>query len=451
VAKTYRPYEPTQSFLLPPSPLEWLPKDHLAYFVLDLVRSVDMSAITSHYEREARGYPPYHPTMMLSLLVYGYCVGTRSSREIEKKTHEDVAFRVLAGGQHPDHSRISEFRRIHLDAFAKLFVEILRLCQEAGLVKLGHVALDGTKVKANASKHKAMSFDRMKKEEARLKKLVDEMLESAEDVDAEEDRLYGKDKRGDEIVDPLLRDPKTRMERIKQLRRELEAEAKRQQAEAKDRDDDEPPTPGNTALPEHKIPTDKKGKPTDKSQRNFTDADSRIMKAGGDYVQAYNCQLAVDEEHQIIVGQAVTNQPPDVEHLAPMIEEVAANCGELPSKMTADAGYYSAANVIYATEQGIDIYIPTERWRHGEAPPTVRGRPPADMTLKEEMTRKLRTRRGREVYSRRKTIVEPAFGQIKGARGIREFLLRGLAKVRAEWTLITATHNVLKLYRAQLV
>lgn len=450
MAKTYRSYEPTQSFLLPPSPLDWLPKDHLAYFVLDLVRSVDMSAITSHYEREERGYPPYHPTMMLSLLVYGYCVGTRSSRQIEKKTHEDVGFRVLAGGQHPDHTRISEFRRVHLEAFAKLFVEILRLCQEAGLVKLGHVAVDGTKVKANASKHKAMSFDRMKKEEARLKKLVDEMLASAEDIDAEEDRLYGKDKRGDEIVDPLLRDPKTRLERIKQLRRDLEAETKRQQAEAKDRDDDEPPTPGNNALPEHKIPTDKKGKPTDKAQRNFTDADSRIMKAGGDYVQAYNCQLAVDEEHQIIVGQAVTNQPPDVEHLPSMIEEVAANCGELPSKMTADAGYFSAANVIYATEQGIDIYIPTERWRHGEEPPTVRGRPPDDMTIKQEMTRKLRTKGGRQIYSRRKTIVEPAFGQIKGARGIREFLLRGLEKVRAEWTLITATHNVLKLYRAQL-
>ena len=456
MAKTYRPYEPTQSFLLPPSPLEWLPKDHLAYFVLDLVRSVDMSAITSHYEREQRGYPPYHPTMMLSLLVYGYCVGARSSRQIEKRTHEDVAFRVIAGGQHPDHSRISEFRRVHLDAFATLFVQMLRLCQEAGLVKLGHVALDGTKMKANASKHKAMSYDRMKKEEARLKKLVDEMLTSAEDADAEEDRLYGKDKRGDEIVDPLLRDPKTRMERIKQLRRGLEAEAKRQQAEATNRnDDDEPPTPGNTALPEHKIPTDKNGKPTDKAQRNFTDADSRIMKAGGGYVQAYNCQLAVDEEHQIIVGQAVTNQAARRGALAaPMIEEVAANCGELPSKMTADAGYFSAANVVYATEQGIDICDTslTERWRHNEAPPTVRGRPPANMTLKEEMTRKLRTRASgpQEIYSRRKTIVEPVFGRDQGSAGHPRVSAAWPREDTCRVVAITATHNVLKLYRAQL-
>lgn len=290
----------------------------------------------------------------------------------------------------------------------------------------------------------------MKKEEERLKALVAEMLAEAEAVDADEDERYGKDQRGDEISDELLRDPKTRMERIKQLRRELEAEAKQQAKKPDDSDDDESP-PGSTPLPKHRIPTDRGGKPTSKAQRNFTDADSRIMKSGGDYVQAYNCQAAVDGEHQVIVAQAVTNQPPDVEHLVPMIEEVAANLGELPTVTTADAGYFSAENVVYATTQGIDLYVPTERWKHGEAPPLVRGRPPSGMTVKEEMKRKLRTKRGREIYSRRKAIVEPVFGQIKAARGIREFLLRGIDKVRAEWALITSTHNLLKLYRAQLV
>jgi transposase len=448
VSKTYRPYEPTQSYLLPPSPLEWLPKDHLAFFVVDLVRSMDLRRITAQYEREERGHPPYHPAMMLSLLVYGYCIGVRSSRQIEKRTHEDVAFRVLAGGAHPDHSRISDFRRRHLDAFAELFVAILRLCEQAGLVKLGHVALDGTKLKASASKHKAMSYDRMKKEEKRLKQLVAEMLAEAEAVDAEEDARYGKDKRGDEITDEKLRNPATRMARIRELRAQLEAEARERRKERDD--DDEPPPPGEAPLPSHRVPIGKDGAPTPKAQRNFTDGDSRIMKSGGDYVQAYNCQAAVDQAHQIIVGQAVTNQPPDVEHFIPLVEEVAANLGAVPTVATADAGYFSAENVAYATTQGIDVYIPTERWKHGEAPPPILGRPPKSMTVKQEMTRKLRTQRGREVYSRRKTIVEPCFGQIKGARGIRDFLLRGLIKVRAEWALITATHNVLKLWRAQL-
>jgi transposase len=451
VAKTYQPYEPTQSYLLPPSPQEWLPKDHLAYFVLDLVKALDLSPIQSTYEREERGYPPYHPMMMLSLLLYGYCVGVRSSRQIERRTHEDVAFRVLAAGSHPDHSRISEFRRRHLETFRALFVEILHLCQKAKLVKLGHVAIDGTKMKAHASKHKAMSHERMLKDEARLRQVVDEILEEAEATDAEEDARYGKDRRGDEIVDERLRDPATRLARIKELRAELEAEAKRQQKVAeRDRDDDDPPPPGTGPLPSHQVPRDQAGKPTPKAQRNFTDADSRIMKAGGDYVQAYNCQVAVDEERQVIVAELVTNQPPDVEHFPFVMEEIAVNCGALPERATADAGYFSAENVAYATTQGVDVYIPTERWKHGEAPPLIRGRPPRDMTLKQEMTRKLRTRRGRAIYARRKAVVEPVFGQVKDARGIRGFLLRGLAKVRAEWSLISLTHNLLKLWRAQV-
>jgi transposase len=450
VSKTYRPYEPTQSYLLPPSPQEWLPKDHLAYFVLDLVQSLGLASITSVYKREERGYPPHHPRMMLALLIYGYCVGVRSSRQIEKKTHEDIGFRMLAADQHPDHTRISEFRRRHLQSFRGLFVEVLRLCQKAGVVKLGHVAIDGTKMKANASKHKAMSYERMKQEEARLQGAVDELLRTAEEVDAAEDARYGKQSRGDEIGDERLRDPRTRLARIRELRAELEAEAAAQRAEESNRNDDDPPPTGTGGLPSHRIPCDKAGTPTPKAQRNFTDPDSRIMKASGDFVQAYNCQIAVDDAHQVIVAELVTNQPPDVEHLPFVLEETASNCGELPERTSADAGYFSIENVAYATTQGVDVYIPTERWKHGEAPPLVRGRPPNDMTLKQEMTRKLRTRRGRTLYAQRKVIVEPVFGQVKDARGIRAFLLRGLAKVRGEWSLITLTHNLLKLHRFRL-
>jgi transposase len=449
VAKTYRPYDPSQAYLFPPSPHDWLPEGHLAYFVLDLVKSLDLRRITSKYERELRGYPPHDPRMMVALLIYGYCVGVRSSRQIEKKAHEDVAFRVLAGGSQPDHTCVSEFRRKHLDAFVALFGEVVTLCQKAGLVKLGHVAIDGTKVKANASKHKAMSYERMMSEEKRLKALVEQIVAEAESVDAAEDAEFGKGKRGDEITDELLRNPKTRMARIQQLRAELEAEAAEQQKAkaARDSDDDPPPT-GAGELPSHQVPRDKQGKPTPKAQRNFTDADSRIMKSGGDFVQAFNCQAAVDSEHQIIVAQLVTNQPPDVEHLPAVMELTALHCGEMPTIVTADAGYFSAENVAYATTQGVAVYIPTERWKHGQVPALVRGRAPRDMTLKQEMTRKLRTKRGRAIYARRKAIVEPVFGQIKAVRGIREFLLRGLEKVRGEWSLITLTHNLLKLFRS---
>ncbi len=444
--KKFRPYAPQQSYLFPPSPRDWLPPDHLAYFVIDLVASLDLSSILAHYERELRGFPPHDPRLMFGLLVYGYCTGVRSSRQIARKTHEDVAFRIISGDTHPEYSCISEFRRVHLEEFVRLFGEILRLCREAGLVKLGHVAIDGTKVKANASKHKAMSYDRMKKEEQRLRAVVRDIVREAEDADAAEDAEYGKERSGDEITDERLRDPKTRMARIRELRAKLEAEAKRQREE-RDGDDDPPPT-GTGPLPSHQVPTGKDGKPTPKAQRNFTDGDSRIMKTGDGYVQAYNCQLAVDDCHQVIVAQLVTNQPPDCEHLPHVLEEVARNCDGMPVTTTADSGYFSAENVAYARSQGTDILIPTERWRHGEAPPPVHGRPPRDMTLKQEMTRRLRTKQARALYARRKVIVEPVFGQIKDARGIRSFLLRGLAKVRGEWSLITLTHNVLKLWRA---
>jgi transposase len=448
VSKTFRPYTPRQAFLLPPSPLEWLPEDHLALFILDIVQQLDLSAIYRHYERELRGYPPHDPQMMVALLLYGYCVGVPSSRKIERKTHEDVAFRVIAGGGHPDHSRISDFRRVHLEALAGLFVEILRLCQKAGLVKLGAVALDGTKVKANASKHKAMSYERMKKDDKRLREKVAELLSKAEQVDADEDAIHGKGSRGDELPEDL-RHAKDRRARIRQLMKELEEETKQQQAEkaAKDKDKDEPP-PSVTGddLPSHKIPTTPDGEPTPKAQRNFTDPESRIMKSGDGYVQGYNCQAMVDAAHQIIVAEAVTNQPPDVEHLVPMIARTVANCGDKPEKVIADAGYFSEVNVCEAMKWGIDPYIATGRRRHDEPVNAPRGRTPSGLSVKETMARKLTTKSGAAVYARRKVIVEPVFGQIKEARGFRRFLLRGLAKVRGEWSLIALTHNLLKLH-----
>lgn len=435
--------------LLPPSPMDWLPEGHLARFILDLVKELDLGRIYARYERDLRGFPPYHPQMMVALLLYGYCVGVPSSRKIERKTYEDVAFRVIAGEEHPDHSRINEFRRVHLEALSGLFVQVLRLCQKAGLVKLGKVALDGTKMKANASKHKAMSYQRMGEEEKRLRARVSELLAEAEKVDAKEDAEFGVGRRGDELPEELQR-AETRLKRIREAKKALEAEARQQHEEAKNAKDhdDPPPPPTETPLPKHKIPTTDEGKPTPKAQRNFTDPESRIMKTGDGYVQGYNCQAMVDAEHQVIVAQAVTNQPPDAEHLVPMLVQTVANCGAKPEKLLADAGYYSEANACEAEKWNVDPYIATGRQRRSEPPPQVLGRPPADLTNKQQMARKLATKDGAAVYARRKVIVEPVFGQTKEARGFRRFLLRGLAKVRHEWSLISLTHNILKLYVA---
>lgn len=454
--KTYKPYDPDQSFLFAPSPRDWLPEDHLAFFVLDVVRELDLSEIRRRYEAELRGHPPYHPLMMVGLLVYGYCVGVVSSRKIEKRTYEDVAFRVIAAGNHPDHTRISEFRRIHLQALEALFVQVLQLCQKAGLVKLGHVAIDGTKMKANASKHKAMSYDRMNSEEKRLRRLAKEILKRAEDVDAEEDRLYGVGVRGDELPEALRR-TETRLARIRELKAELEAEAKeqakaREEAKAKEqsKSPDEPPESSESVtpkLPFNRIPAKADGTPKDKAQRNFTDPESRIMKTSDGFIQGYNCQLAVDEGHQIIVAQAVTNQSPDPEHLPSMLEQIRENCGEYPDRLTADNGYFSDANVEFA-DRRTDPYIATGRWKHGEIRPKFAGRPPANMTCRQRMARKLATTSGHACYSRRKATVEPAFGEIKDARGLRGFNLRGLEKVRGEWSLIAMAHNLLKLFKS---
>lgn len=432
MSKVFRPYEPEQMILMPASLQEWLPSDHLAYFISDVVEHLNLSTIISHYEGEERGYPPYHPRMMVKVLLYAYCMGMPSSRKIEKRLQEDIAFRVLSANNTPDFRTISDFRKEHLKALSNLFLQVLKLCQKAGLVKLGHVSLDGTKVKANASKHKAMSYGRMKQEEARLEAEVKELLMRAQEIDEEEDRYYGKGKRGDELPQELAF-REGRLKKIREAKEALEKEAKCQAEVA------------NAMGKEHP------GIPEDKRQRNFTDPDSKIMPlpGGRDFTQAYNAQLAVDTTHQIIVACDVTNQPVDKAQAVPMMEQIKDNTGVLPKEMSADAGYFSAKVVEELSTSGIEPFIPPDKTRHGiSLPPAPRGRIPKSMPLIDRMRRKLRTQRGKKRYALRMETVEPVFGQIKQSRGFRQFLLRGLKKVSEEWRLICTGHNLIKLFRA---
>jgi len=432
VSKTFRPYEPAQTFLMPASMRDWLPADHLAYFISDVVEQLDLSVIMQRYRGEERGYPPYHPVMMVKVLLYAYCVGVPSSRKIAKRLEEDIAFRILAANNTPDFRTISDFRKDHLKALSGLFLQVLKLCQKAGLVKLGHISLDGTKIKANASKHKAMSYKRMKEEEARLEAEIKEMLQKAVAVDEEEDRRYGKDKRGDELPKELAF-RESRLRKIREAREALEAEARHEAKQAREE--------GKKAT----------GIPLDKAQRNFTDPDSHIMPAPGGkhFEQAYNAQAAVDSAHQVIVAAGITDEPTDRKQASPMIVQVKANTGKLPRQMSTDAGYFSSEAVQNLTSDGIDVYMPPDKTKHRSSlPPAPRGRIPKSLSLPDRMRRKLRTKKGRRCYGLRKELSKPVFGQIKQARGFRQFLLRGKEKVSGEWQLICTGHNVLKLFGA---
>lgn len=433
MSKTFRPYEPDQAFLMPASLREWLPKGHLAYFVSELVDQLDLSDIMSRYEEE-RGYPPYHPVMMVKVLLYAYCIGVPSSRKIAKRLEEDIGFRVLAANNTPDFRTISDFRKDHLQNLAGLFVQVLKMCRRAGIVKLGHVAIDGTKVKANASKHKAMSYKRMKEEEARLEAEVRELLQKAQSEDEAEDRLYGKNKRGDELPKELAF-RESRLKKIREAKAALEADA---QAQAEAQEGKNKPGKGT-------------GVPEDKAQRNFTDPESGIMPVSGgkNFEQCYNAQAAVDSARQVITAADVTQRPSDKEQAVPMVKQVEENLGELPGQLSADAGYFSSKVVEELTAAGIDVYIPPDKMRHAyKAPPAPRGRIPKGLSTADRMRRKLRTKQGRKRYGLRKELPEPVFGQIKQARGFRQFLLRGKEKVRGEWRFICTGHNVLKLFRA---
>jgi len=447
----FKPYCPDQLLLLPPDMKQWLPEDDLVYFIMDVVQQLDLSAIYGGYSRSKAGQPPYDPKMMTCLTLYAYCIGLPSSRKIEQATYTQIPFRVLTADQHPDHDTIASFRKTHLKALADLFVDVLRLCQTAGLVKLGHISLDGTKVKANASKHKAMSYGRMDKSIAELEEQVKQLMAEAQSVDETEDARYGKGKRIDELPDELRR-RQTRLAKLKEAKAALEAEAQEKadaqrqaiQQREQAREQEGKPRPGRK-------PTPPSATPDPKAQRNFTDPESRIMKDGASksFEQAYNCQAASDEKAQVIVGTQVTQQPNDKQQLKPLIEDVKNKTGQVPQKASADSGYYSEGNVAYLESEGIDGYVATGRNKHSKTPASApRGRIPKDATVKEKMNRKVRTQKGRAIYAKRKQIVEPVFGQIKEARGFRRFLLRGLDNVRGEWELICLTHNLLKLYRS---
>lgn len=430
MAKTFRPYNPDQLLLMPPALADWVPEDHLARFVSDVVDTLDLTAIEETYSEE-RGSPPYHPQMMVKVLLYGYCTGVYSSRKMARQLTDSVAFRFLAAGNQPDFRTVSEFRKRHGAALAGLFQQVLRLCRRAGLVTLGQVAVDGTKIKANASKHKAMSYRRMQEADAALTAEVAELLRRAEVADHDEDARYGPDQRGDELPAELAR-RESRLAKIREAKAALEAEARTQaQAAGKPPDDARPP---------------------DKAQRNFTDPESKIQKTSDGFIQGYNAQLAVDATAQVIVAQHVTAASPDAEQLQPAVQALIRGLHRRrPRVVLADAGYWSEANVVALQARGIEPLIATGRRTHREPVPVgPRGRPPADLTVKQRMARTLATLRGHGLYARRKAIVEAPFGQIKHARGFRQFLRRGLRAVGEEWALICTSHNLLKLYGARI-
>ncbi len=488
--KSYQPWTQDQPFLLPPSLRDWLPEGHLAWFILDVVSQLDLSPIEDAVQsKDARGQRPYHPQMMIALLVYAYCTGVFSSRKIERATYEDVGFRVIAGNTQPYFTTINEFRHVHREHFARLFTEVLRLCRGAKLVKLGHVAIDGTKVRANASKHKAMSYQRMCEQERRLVEQVEELLSRADAADAQDDERYGASRRDEDLPEELQR-REQRLARIREAKQELEAGARRQraadmreqaegledtarghtdpsmqqqlrtkaakarrQADEIDPPSDDSPPPGDGGgtpgeLPRRPASTTPDAMPKPSAQRNFTDPDSCIMKGGDGFMQAYNAQLAVDEHCQVVVATGVTDQAADNANLTPMLERIEDNLGEVPSQATGDQGYWHPQVAEQARALGCEALVATERRRHGECgAPSGEGEPPEGLDARERMRWRLNTAERRRVYARRKAVVEPVNGQIKDAQGFRQFSFRGLQAVEAEWNLVCLCHNVLKLFR----
>lgn len=455
--KTFRPYEPEQVLLMAPVLSEWIPEGDLAHFVSDLVESgtLDLSAIYASYEEE-RGFPPYDPRLMVKLLVYGYANGVMSSRKLERATFRDVAVRMLCADQHPDYRSIARFRKRHLEALGELFVDALRLCKRAKLVGFGSLALDGTKVRANASRHKAMSYERMVSKEqqleaeiAELRANVDALLGEAERVDTEEDERFGPDRRGDELPEELRR-RESRLATIREAKEALEAEAR--EAEIARRAELEAQGKKPRAPRDGRDPF----APKPKAQRNFTDPESKIMKTSdGSFHQCYNGQAVVDSVAQVIVVAELSDQAPDAQQLEPALDQLYENLKEIEAELpegavlTADGGYFSEENVSTCEQHGLDPYIATGRFKHDEPqPPPPRGPIPKDATPKQRMARKTRTKKGREIYARRKAIVEPVFGQIGTVQDGCRVLIRGKPAARAQWRLECAIHNLLKLHRA---
>ncbi len=461
--KTFREWNPNEYAQTPITPASVLPEDDLVFFLLELVPGLDLSQIYAYYDRETRGGPPFEPAMMVTLLFYSYCIGVFSSRKVAAASERNLAFQAIVGRQRPDFRTISDFRKIHLKALADLFVEILQIAGEMGLVKLGNLALDGSKFRANASRHKAMSYGYMTKEVERLREEINALLQQAEQTDAEQDAAQGS-RRGDELPDELKR-REDRLQAIQEAMQRLEQEAK-EKAEAKQcaREQAQAKREAKDEKRRGREPKPISDTPQDKAQTNFTDPEAKIMKTsnkGFDY--CYNAQAVVDEENQIIVGADVTSAANDKQQATPLAQETLENLQaagiEIPKQadgtdakipMLADTGYFSEDKVDNLEAEGFDPYIATGRQKHHQPQPPED--PPSsdrsgELTPKECMASKLRTRSGRERYAKRKHIVEPVFGQMKQARGFRQFLLRGLNNVKAEWSLLCLTHNLLKMWR----
>ena len=439
MAKTFRDWDIEQMMMFPPSVKDFVPAGHLAHFVRNtVVEALDLSEIVNYYSEE-RGYPPYDPVMMTALLLYAYSQHIYPSRRIAKACRERVDFMAITGMQTPDFRTINDFHTRHSGALNELFVQVLRLCQEAGLVKLGHVALDGSKIKANASKHKAMSYGRMKKSEAELQAIVSRWFKQSAASDLRDDQEHGVENSGEELPE-WVRNKQQRLEKIRQGRARLEAEAKAQAAEK-----GEGKKSGGPGRPSK----NERGTPKEAAQSNFTDPESRIMKSHDGFIQAYNVQAAVDADSQVIVAQGVTNNASDSHQLAPMVAQIKQNTGRQARELSADAGYCSEDNLKVLRRRHINGYIATGRQKHGEAIAVGERRVKLG-TYAYAMWQKLRRGGHRSRYRLRKQTVEPVFGQIKQARGFRQFLLRGIGKVSGEWSLICTVHNLLKLAAARI-
>jgi transposase len=435
MSKTFRPWDVDQTWILPPSLSDFVPAGHVAHFIRDTVRNdLDLSAILDCYEEE-RGFPPFHPAMMVALLLYGYSRGLYSSRRLAQACEERLDFMAVTAMNKPDHRTISKFRRRHLKALSALFMQVLKLCRKAGLVKLGHVALDGTKLQANASLHKAMSYGRMREAEKKLAAEVSAWFDRAEASDTAEDDALG-DLRGDEMPD-WVANKVERLARIKEAKAALEAEAKAPPPE----DDDEGPGPSSGMSRSGRPQRGADGGPPDRAQRNFTDPDSRIQPTKKGFIAGYNAQIAVDAAHQIIVAQTLQTTPADRRALKPLLAALRRNCRANPKEVSADSGYCSEANLAHLARRRIEAYIATGRAGHPGDKQNEKGARVSAMALK------LRCAGRRSRYRLRKQVVEPVFGQIKQGRGFRQFLLRGLTQVRSEWAMICTAHNLLKLHK----
>jgi len=441
--KPFRDYQPDQMYLLPPSHWDWLPDDHLVHFINELTQVLDLSAIYAGYEGR-RGQPPYDPEMMTKVWIYAYCLGIRSSRKVEQALHEHIGFRVLSGDQQPGYWTLNNFRSRHSEALGELFFQTVQLAVKLGLVSMKQIAIDGTKLKANASKNKAMSYKRMCEEEKRLKAEIEAYLNECDAVDKEENEKYG-DNRGDELPEHL-RIPEQRLEAIRKAKAELEAEARERARHEQEERRAKAESEGRAFRP-RKDPD--KATPKARAQRNFTDPESRIMKGPDAFVQAYNGQLAVDTESQIIVGGDLTNRPNDYLHLPELVHQSIENTGIPPEEVSADAGYFSEENVTFVEATGAEAFIPPDKMPHKvwvKLDPLPE--PPPDATKADLMRHTLSTERGRERYKQRQMSVEPVIGQVKSARGLRQVLHRGVKKVRDMWFLDLAAHNLLKIFRS---